>query len=429
MRHYIAIVIIFLLQINNISLTYVSAADDVRSDLVFWYTIHPGFPPVTEWKQGDTAKSMYTEMLYGNMNARAGSKEYFKIMKDIGFNAVVLNGFHGPYNPRYTKPVFPDSLKQELQQRNADYYVKWSQSVGLDVLLQDMFFSEGDAAKFNWFDDDEWRKIERHLRFIALTAKKLGCIGLSFDLEPYEKFSENNPWKLAHWTSAGRGRDEVLLKIYKRSQQMAKAIYEKFPEARIHFYDIGVGNKSVIQTTLDVKAENLVGDDYGDVTAYFLAGFASVPSMGKIHIDEATTYGVYDPAKINKLYRLAVVKYVDNVIIRWHDESYRSRIRIGLAMMAHVRTKSKKYWDMVKTLDEARFRDALTVSFKNAAYVWLYPGETDWIYPELANDFALIQTMLLAGTPYKTHTERMKALSSTLRQYMKSQDVKTIITR
>jgi hypothetical protein len=98
-------------------------------------------------------------------------------------------------------------------------------------------------------------------------------------------------------------------------------------------------------------------------------------------------------------------------------------------MMAHVRTKSKKYWDMVKTLDEARFRDALTVSFKNAAYVWLYPGETDWIYPELANDFALIQTMLLAGTPYKTHTERMKALSSTLRQYMKSQDVKTIITR
>lgn len=393
---------------------------DKKTRLFFWYTVNPGFPPQQEWKTQDTGISLYKEMQYGNMKSRHGSKEYFKRLKMLGFDAIVLNGFHGPYKPEIKQPIFPNDLEHFLQSRNYNYYIPWAKKAGLDAFLQVMFFSQGSASSFSWTDDTEWKNIEVFLSFVAKVAKSSGCRGISFDFEPYYDFIKKNPWTMIKLEKNSKKREDVLLLVKKRAAQMAKAIYKEFPQAEIHMYDIGAGANSFLSKRSPVSAQEFIGDDFGDIVAYFLAGFLSHPFTGGVHIDEASSYYIYEPNKLKSQYRTAILLYKENVLVRWDFKDYMEKnFSIGLALVVHHRWDVRKYWNKVKHVNNKSFRETLETLLSISPYIWVYPGETDWIYPEIADQLPIPKSIDITESPYKSHSERMTAFTTILRNIKK----------
>lgn len=385
--------------------------------LIFWYNGNPGFPPQSEWKSGDSAASLYKEMQYGNMASRPGSKEYFARLKALGFDEIFLNGFSGPYNQDRPNPVYPDDLSAFSQTRNYKYYIPWAKQVGLEPSVQIMFFNNSLADDFSWFDDKVWLKIETFLRFAAKTAKMTGCKGLSLELEPYYKFEEIKPWDIKSWEKKGYSRTVFLEAVKKRSAQMATAIFTEFPDAQVHIYGLGVGADSFLKHRSPWSAKDFTGDDLGDIIAYFLGGFFEKLYPGRVYIDEAATYGVFEPKEIKRIYSLAKMKFIENTLSRWDlKHQMAGRVSIGLALLAHHRWNSLEWWNKIKRLDEAAMEKALTALLETAPHVWVYPGEVDWIYPELADALPVPKAMTLAGSPYASYSARMMALTDAFRQ-------------
>jgi len=392
---------------------------------IFWYTYTPGFPPPAEWKTGDTAASLYKEMNYGNMASRPGSKEFFIRLKRLGFDGIMLNGFGGPYYPGHENPVFPDDLSNFAQKRNYHHYIPWSREAGLAPMLQVMFFNNNVAEKFSWLDDGEWQRIITYIHFVAKTAKSTGCKGLSFEFEPYNSFLKKNPWDIKELRKYPSKRTQTLLAIKRRASQIAEAVYQEFPEAEIHLYGIGVGADTFISRRKPKSASDFIGDDLGDLYAYFLSGFFTKPFRDGIHIDDSSTYGVFDESVIDYCIISSQMKYVDNLTIRWDLKDFIDRhVTIGFALVAHHRWNSKDWWDKVKKVDDKKFKSTLLKLMKVSPYIWLYPGEVDWVYPEIADDLPKTNVMNLDQSPFNSYSQRMKTFTNILRENVNPSFVK-----
>jgi hypothetical protein len=83
---------------------------------------------------------------------------------------------------------------------------------------------------FDWFDDLAWPKIEDNFRQFALFARSSGCTGVAIDIEYIgEQYSFGWPG----YDYVGYGRRELIEHIRERGTQMARAILDVFPEARL----------------------------------------------------------------------------------------------------------------------------------------------------------------------------------------------------
>jgi hypothetical protein len=90
------------------------------------------------------------------------------------------------------------------------------------------FLTMAFSHTFDWFDDLAWQKIESNFRQFAAFAKTSGCTGVAIDIEYV--------WQQYHfnWTGydyAGYTRADLVAKVRARATQIARAIYDAFPEA------------------------------------------------------------------------------------------------------------------------------------------------------------------------------------------------------
>ena len=100
---------------------------DARPKIVFWVDTHPGFPPREEWLPGDTPEALAKEMHYKNMSARAGSPKHYEKLKQLGFDAVGLLGFEGPFYDFDPSSDDAANLDPVQQTRNSRHYIGWAQ--------------------------------------------------------------------------------------------------------------------------------------------------------------------------------------------------------------------------------------------------------------------------------------------------------------
>ena len=89
-----------------------------KPQIILWCDSHPGMPPRAEWLKGDTPMSLAHEMYYSNMKARDGSPWAYKRLKAMGFDAVGLQGFEGPYRQFDPDRDDADNLDHVMQTRN-----------------------------------------------------------------------------------------------------------------------------------------------------------------------------------------------------------------------------------------------------------------------------------------------------------------------
>jgi hypothetical protein len=82
---------------------------------------------------------------------------------------------------------------------------------------------------FDWFDDLAWQKIENNFTQFALFAKTSGCTGVAIDIE-YIGEQYSFAWK--GYDYAGYTRRDLVAQVRKRAAQIARAIFDAFPEAR-----------------------------------------------------------------------------------------------------------------------------------------------------------------------------------------------------
>ncbi len=122
----------------------------------------------------------------------------YQRLKELGFDAVGLQGFEGPYRRFDPDRDDADNLDHVLQTRNRRCYIKWARDAGLDVHLNVQFFRGEVATVFSW-RDSSWEKTIRYVRGMARFAKRTGCQGLIFDFEPYDTESPLQ-WSVPYWT-------------------------------------------------------------------------------------------------------------------------------------------------------------------------------------------------------------------------------------
>ena len=111
-----------------------------------------------------------------------------------------------------------DKTLQKVKQANAQ-----CRRLGADTFLT-MAFSH----TFDWFDDIAWQKIEDNFRQFARFARASGCRGLAVDIE-YVWPQYHFVWE--GYTYDGYTRRDLVAKVRQRAAQMARAMYDAFPDA------------------------------------------------------------------------------------------------------------------------------------------------------------------------------------------------------
>jgi len=97
------------------------------------------------------------------------------------------------------------------------------QGLGAETFLT-MAFSHS----FDWFDDLAWQKIENNFYQFAAFAKTAGCKGVAIDIE-YIGEQYNYSWHGYDFSSYSRA--DLVGQIRKRARQVARAVFDAFPEA------------------------------------------------------------------------------------------------------------------------------------------------------------------------------------------------------
>jgi hypothetical protein len=70
------------------------------------------------------------------------------------------------------------------------------------TILTDNFLVIFGASQMDWFSDEDWAKVETHLRYAAQMAKVAHFKGILWDAEPYKP--GKNPWKYLEQEKAGQ---------------------------------------------------------------------------------------------------------------------------------------------------------------------------------------------------------------------------------
>jgi len=274
---------------------------EAKPKAVFWWDSHPGFPPREEWRPGDTPTALAKEMVYSNMAARPGSPRHYQRLKALGFDAVGLPGFEGPFQEFDPDSDEASNLDRVQQTRNQRYYIPWAREAGLDVYLNIQFTVSEVEDGFIWAEEP-FAKVRRHLRALARFARRTGCAGLIFDFEPYRK-PFHRLWDLSLWQERlSLERPAALALLRQRGAEFAGAIAAEWPECVLHVYGIGYGYFAAAP------------GDFEDTIGYFFAGLAEPQLAGGVHLNMGHTYYRYDPQWVGDTYRLEMLPLLEKAI-------------------------------------------------------------------------------------------------------------------
>lgn len=91
------------------------------------------------------------------------------------------------------------------------------------------FLTMAFSHRFDWFDDLAWQKIENNFFQFALFAKTAGCTGVAIDIE---YIGEQYSFGWEGYDYAGYSRCDLVAQVRKRGRQIARAVFEAFPEVR-----------------------------------------------------------------------------------------------------------------------------------------------------------------------------------------------------
>ncbi len=144
----------------------------------------------------------------------------------LGFNAFFITGVASEWSTDVWgadgEPWTIGRMDKNWQQvRRAN---ERCQKLGAETFLT-MAFSH----HFDWFDDLAWQKIENNFYQFALFAKSSGCTGIAIDIE-YVGEQYSFGWE--GYDYAGYTRSELVAQVQKRGRQMARAVFDAFPEVR-----------------------------------------------------------------------------------------------------------------------------------------------------------------------------------------------------
>jgi hypothetical protein len=101
-------------------------------------------------------------------------------------------------------------------------------SVKESKVLTDNFLVLYGASQMDWFSDEDWAKVDAHLRFAVRMAKAAHCKGIFWDAEPYKP--GKNPWKYTEQEhNTQYSFEQYNVQVRKRGAQFMKTIQEEFP--------------------------------------------------------------------------------------------------------------------------------------------------------------------------------------------------------
>lgn len=90
------------------------------------------------------------------------------------------------------------------------------------------FLTMAFSHPFDWFDELAWQKIENNFKQFALFARSAGCTGVAIDIE-YIGEQYNFAWD--GYDYAGYTRRDLVTKVRQRGTQIARAVFDAFPDA------------------------------------------------------------------------------------------------------------------------------------------------------------------------------------------------------
>jgi hypothetical protein len=101
-------------------------------------------------------------------------------------------------------------------------------TIGEKSTLDHNFLVLYGASQMDWFSDEDWQHVEKHIRFAANLAKTGNFKGILWDPEPYKP--GKNPWRMSEQPDKGdRSYYDYYLQVRKRGAQFIKIIQDEFP--------------------------------------------------------------------------------------------------------------------------------------------------------------------------------------------------------
>jgi hypothetical protein len=164
-------------------------------------------------------------------------------------------------------------------------------SVKKSTILTDNFMVLYGASQMDWFSDEDWARVEDHMRYAVKLARAANCKGILWDPEPYKP--GKNPWKFNEQEKTGQySFEQYNTQLRKRGSQFIKILQEEFPGIIIfslrELSDWQQGSPFSTPLLPVVNRENTINelkDAWWGLHAAFYTGMIEAIQPGTVFID------------------------------------------------------------------------------------------------------------------------------------------------
>ena len=147
-------------------------------------------------------------------------------LRKLGFDAFFITGVA----PEWSTDIWgSDGEPWTIGRSDKNWQLVCKANERCKELVAETFLTMAFSHSFDWFDDLAWQKIENNFYQFGLFAKTAGCTGLAIDIE-YVGEQYSFDWK--GYDYKGYTRRDLVEQVRKRGRQMARGIFEAFPEVR-----------------------------------------------------------------------------------------------------------------------------------------------------------------------------------------------------
>jgi len=179
-----------------------------------------------------------------NCFAQIVSLPPLKKLIDFSQNSPVISELKGSFADYEKGPFDGIAVKLSIAAGNGDVFMvdNWTKvspealetesnlasSLKQSTILTDNFLVLFGASQMDWFSNEDWTKVEAHLRYAAKIAKSAHFKGILWDAEPYKP--GKNPWKYVEQEKASQySFEEYYHQVRKRGAQFIQILQQEFP--------------------------------------------------------------------------------------------------------------------------------------------------------------------------------------------------------
>jgi hypothetical protein len=144
----------------------------------------------------------------------------------LGFDAFFITGVA----PEWSTDIWgSDGEPWTIGRSDKNWQTVQKANVRCKQLGAETFLTMAFSHHFDWFDDLAWQKIENNFSQFTLFAKSSGCTGVAIDIE---YVGEQYSFAWSGYDYAGYTRHDLVEQVRKRGTQIARAVFDAFPEVR-----------------------------------------------------------------------------------------------------------------------------------------------------------------------------------------------------